>query len=136
MQSNRRVGFRTSLHNRIPVASEQRGESNILRTLRERYRNEATSSISTNFGSTLFGIGQKRQAQRNYAIFRWLPPFLVQPVVPCLGRGVTKIEVIDLRKYSTAETSDHRREIHRGPDTVDVHVSNAFIDIPTALAHV
>ena len=41
-----------------------------------------------------------------------------------------------MREHAAAKSGDHRRKVHRRPDTVDIHVANALIDIPASFSHI
>src|SRR5919108_4462791 len=64
-----------------------------------------------------------------------LVPLLEQPVVPRPDACDAQLAVGDAEEHRTAEARDLRREVHRSPDAVDVHVPHAGLDVVTARTH-
>ena len=61
-------------------------------------------------------------------------PLLEEPVVPSPDTGQTRVAVPGVEEDPPTEAGDHGREIHRGPDAVDVHVVHTGIHVVTARA--
>ena len=57
------------------------------------------------------------------------------PVVPGPQRRETEFGVVALPEHRAREPSDQGGEVQRCPDSGEVHVGDAGVDIPTAAAH-
>ena len=81
------------------------------------------------------GVGEIRDAERHDAVGMALVPLLEQPVVPRAHAREPELAVVDAEEHAAAEPGDLRREVHRRPHAVDVHVAHAGVDVVATGAH-
>ena len=80
----------------------------------------------------LLGVGEVRDAHRHHAVGMLRVPLVEEPVVPRLRDREAELGVAAPREHRAAEAGDLRREVHRRPHAVDVHVADARVDVVAA----
>ena len=135
VQADHGVGLRARRDDRVPPRREDRFHADAVRHLGQRHRGEAARRVAADLRRALFGIGEVRDAHRHDAVGMRRVPLVVEPVVPRLRHREAELGVGAAREHRAAEAGDLRREVHRRPHAVDVHVADAGVDVVAAGAH-
>ena len=98
-------------------------------------RGEPAFRVALDLLDGFVGVGEERDPQGYEPVRVRRVPLLEEPVVPCPGRGQAELGVIGLREHPAAEPGDHRREVHRRPHSIDVHVLDAGVHVIAARPH-
>lgn len=123
-------------HHRVPVAGVDAGQAEHRRVLAEGHGVKASFGVLINHLRAEFGVQQPGQLARNDAVGVRARPDLEMPVVPGLYTGQGEVTIVrQLLQPLAGESRQERREVERGVDAVEVHVFDAFMDIPSAPAH-
>ena len=136
VQAHHRVGLRARPQDRLPVVGEDRRQPDVVRALRQRDGAEAAFGVAPDLGGADLGIGEPRDAHRDDAVgvraattrrtsSRSTPGSTARP-----SSGSEHCEYTRPQKPVIM-----RREVHRRPHAVDVHVVHAGVDVPAARAH-
>ncbi len=131
------VGLDDGLHDRVPVVPvPQRGQPDLVRPLGEGHRGEAPGGVAADLGHGEGGVGQVGDAERDDAIGMRASttPRRASRSRPCT-QARPRSRILGVEEDATTEPGDHGREVHRGPDPVDVHVANAGIDVVATRSH-
>ena len=136
MERDDRVGLLAGRDDRVPVAREQAGQADPVRPFGEGDRSEAPRGVPPDLGGTQLRVGQEGDATGDDPVGIGLPPRLVEPVVPCPGHRQAELGVAGGGEDPPAEPGDLGGEVERCPDTVDVHVADAGVDVPAPAPHV
>ena len=136
MQRDHRVGLGARRDDRIPVvALPQRRQADRVRSFRERDRRKPRAALRRISSAAARGVGEIRDAERHDRVGMRLVPLLEQPVVPRPDAREPELGVGRAGEHAAAEPGDLRREVHRRPHAVDVHVAHAGVDVVTAGPH-
>ena len=136
----------TCRHTTVPVSAhaamigshqsrEDRFHADAVRHLGQRDRGETACRVAPDLVRGLVGIGEEGDAHRDDAVGVLRVPLVVEPVVPRARHREAELGIAATGEHRSAEAGDLRREIHRRPHAVDVHVANAGVDVVTAGAH-
>jgi hypothetical protein len=117
------------------VVGVHRRQREVVHALGERDRLEAALGVTTHVVGRDHRIAQPHELQRDDALGIRARPHVVVPVVPRAHAGEAELVVLALRERDAREPGDERREAQAGPDAGDVHVGDAGVDVPAALAH-
>ena len=129
------LGLLARAEQRIPVVGVHRRQPEVVHALGERDRLEAALGVAPHVGGRDLGIAQPHELQRDHALRVRAGPHLVVPVVPRAHAREPELGVVAARERDAGEPGDERREAEARPDAGDVHVGDAGVDVPAALAH-
>ena len=96
---------------------------------------EAARRVAADLGGAELGVGEERDAHRDDAVGVRRVPLVEEPVVPRLRHREPELGVGAAREHRAAEAGDLRREVHRRPHAVDVHVADAGVDVVATGPH-
>ena len=136
MEGDDGVGLDDGLHDRVPVRPVPQGrQPDLVRSLWECHRGEAAFGVAADLGDGKGRVGEVGDPERNDAVGVARVPLLEEPVVPRPDAGQAQVTVPGVEEDAATEARDHGREVHRGPDAVDVHVVHAGVDVVATRSH-
>ena len=117
------------------VAFPQGRKADRVRSLGERHRREAARRVATDLGRRERGIGEVCDAERDDAVgmTAGTTPRRASRSTPARTRA--ELAIGDAEEHAAAEPGDLRREVHRRPHAVDVHVVHARVDVVATGPH-
>ena len=135
MDADDGLGLLAGAQERVPVVGVHRGQVEVVHALGEGDGLEPALGVAADVGRRDLGVAQPRELQRDDALGVGAGPHLVVPVVPRPHAGEAELGILAARERGAGEPGDERREAQRRPDAGDVHVGDAGVDVPAALAH-
>ncbi len=136
MQRHHGVGVDAGLDDGVPVvALPQVGEPDHVGPFGHRDAGEPALGVAVDLGDRGVGVAQERDAERDDAGGMRGVPLLEQPVVPGSDARLPELGVLCVEEDAAAEPGDHRREVHRRPHAVEVHVAHAGVDVVATRSH-
>ncbi len=136
VQRDDRVGLLARPEERRPVLMVgDRRQVEPLGRLEERHRGEPALGVAADLLAGEHRVLEPRQLHRDEPLGMGAVPLLDHPAVPRPDGGQAHLLVAVQRQDPAGEPPRAGREAQRRPHTVDVHVTNALVDVPTGAAH-